>query len=160
ERALAAAITLARRDGGGSMSIDAVAREAGVSKGGVLHHFPSKEALVRAVVDTLTVEFEAAVQAATERDPEPVGRYVRAFLAALAEPELAEVGRAMLSAVAHDLNLLEPLRTSYLRCQARIAQDGLDPASAYEAILVADALWHRANLDQPPPPPAVLPPLR
>ena len=107
ERALAAAIAIASRDGAGSMSIDAVAREAGVSKGGVLHHFPSKEALVLEVVRHLTAQFAAAVEAEAERDLEPVGRYVRAFLRALADPNLVIVGRAMLSAVAHDLSLLE-----------------------------------------------------
>jgi AcrR family transcriptional regulator len=156
ERALAAAIAIASRDGAGSMSIDAVAREAGVSKGGVLHHFPSKEALVLEVVRLLTAQFEAAVEAEAERDLEPVGRYVRAFLRALTDPNLAIVGRAMLSAVAHDLSLLEPMRGSYRRCQQRIARDGLDPVTAYQCILVADALWYGGIFDLPMPPPEVL----
>lgn len=156
ERALAAAIALASRDGGHAMTIDAVAREAGVSKGGVLHHFPSKDALVRAVVSLLTERFEAAVDAAAEQDMQPVGRYVRAFLRALSDPALAQVGRAMLSAVAHDPSLLDPLRDSYRRCQQRVARDGLDLVTAYQAILVADALWYGAIFDLPPPPAEVL----
>ena len=39
-------MALIAREGVGSLTMDAVAREAGVSKGGVLHHFRSKEALV------------------------------------------------------------------------------------------------------------------
>ena len=39
---LESAATIAGRDGIASLSLNAVAREAGVSKGGLLHHFPQQ----------------------------------------------------------------------------------------------------------------------
>lgn len=39
-----------RRAGSTGLTIDAVAAEAGLSKGGVLHHFASKDALIAAMV--------------------------------------------------------------------------------------------------------------
>jgi AcrR family transcriptional regulator len=127
-----------------------------VSKGGVLHHFPTKDALIGELVHSMTVTWEAAVEAKAAEDPQPVGRYVRAFLAALSEPALAIVGRGLLGAVALNPTLLDPLRESYRRCQKRIAADGLDMVTAYECVLVADALWYGAIFELPPPPADVL----
>lgn len=49
------------RDGVDAVRLDAVAREAGVSKGGLLHHFPSKRALVQGVVVRLADRFDAVL---------------------------------------------------------------------------------------------------
>ncbi len=59
ERILAAASKILA-DGGymTRFSLSAVAAEAGVSKGGLLHHFPSKEALLRGLSENLIDFFE------------------------------------------------------------------------------------------------------
>ena len=44
-----AAIQITVRDGLLTMTLDAVAKEAGISKGGVMYPFPSKDDLVRGV---------------------------------------------------------------------------------------------------------------
>ena len=160
DRALGAAVAIVCREGGGSLTIDAVAKEAGVSKGGVLHHFATKDALIHEVVTTMTASWEAAVEARVEQDKQPVGRYVRAFLDAMVDPNLVVVGRGLLSAVALKPALLEPLRETYRRCQKRIERDGLDPVVAYQCVLVADALWYGAIFELPPPPEEVLQALR
>ncbi|PSL02787.1 TetR family transcriptional regulator [Haloactinopolyspora alba] len=46
-----AAGRVARRDGPGAVTVDAVVREAGVSRGGLMYHFPSKLDLIRALLD-------------------------------------------------------------------------------------------------------------
>lgn len=46
-----AAMQLAIRDGLLAMTLDNVAKQAGISKGGVIYHFPSKDELVRGVLD-------------------------------------------------------------------------------------------------------------
>jgi AcrR family transcriptional regulator len=53
---LDAAERVVLRQGAGQLTIDAVAAEAGVSKGGVLYAFPSKDALINAVFNRV---FEA-----------------------------------------------------------------------------------------------------
>lgn len=50
EKVLDATESLVARQGIGGLTMDGVAAEAGVSKGGVLHHFRSKDALVDALV--------------------------------------------------------------------------------------------------------------
>ncbi|TIP57248.1 MAG: helix-turn-helix transcriptional regulator, partial [Mesorhizobium sp.] len=48
DRILAAAADVARESGPGSLSLDAVASRAGVSKGGLLYNFPTKAKLMQA----------------------------------------------------------------------------------------------------------------
>ncbi len=74
------AITLAATQGLAALSLQQVAEAAGVTKGGLLHHFPSKLALVDAVFDVLMVQFAEALQDAMAPDPEPYGRFTRAYL--------------------------------------------------------------------------------
>lgn len=64
---LLAAIDIMRELGGEQLTLDLVAKKAGVSKGGLLYHFPSKEALVLAAVGALTDSFEADWPAGSDR---------------------------------------------------------------------------------------------
>lgn len=63
-----------------SVSLQEIADAAGVTKGGLLHHFPSKESLVTAIVDELLERFEADIEELAERDPERYGRFTRAYI--------------------------------------------------------------------------------
>ena len=53
---------------GASVSLDVIAREAGVSKGGLLHHFPTREDLLLALMQDLLDQFTAAVDRELERE--------------------------------------------------------------------------------------------
>lgn len=52
------ALNLLRVEGGGSITLDATAREAGLTKPGLMYHFPTKEALMLAVVDHVAERWE------------------------------------------------------------------------------------------------------
>lgn len=58
---------IAGRDGIAALSLNAVAREAGVSKGGLLHHFPNKQALIYALFARLLAIMEEAIAALMQR---------------------------------------------------------------------------------------------
>lgn len=51
-------------------SVGAIARRAGISQSGLLHHFPSKELLLAAVIDVRTSAHEQEYLAATAEDPD------------------------------------------------------------------------------------------
>ena len=53
------------------MTLDAVSQAAGVSKGGLLHHFPNKVALLNGLFDDLTGKLERAIE---ERNAQRPGR--------------------------------------------------------------------------------------
>ena len=51
-----------RRDGARALTLDAVAAEAGVSKGGVLYHFATKRALIDGLIARWLDDFEDAAR--------------------------------------------------------------------------------------------------
>src|SRR3954454_19308802 len=79
-RILDAAEAIVREKGVAGLTLDAAAREAGVSKGGLLYHFSSKESLLTGLLARLaefvTEDFTANVAA----QPEGPGRVARAML--------------------------------------------------------------------------------
>ncbi|MBN8999427.1 MAG: helix-turn-helix transcriptional regulator, partial [Rhizobiales bacterium] len=64
ERILDAAVNVAHEVGPAHLSLDAVAERAGVSKGGLLYHFPTKQDLLKALVERHLAAIEAAVEVA------------------------------------------------------------------------------------------------
>lgn len=63
-----------------ALTLDAVAKDAGVSKGGLLHHFPSKQALLTALGDACLEELGRRIDERMEKDKDPHGRFARAYL--------------------------------------------------------------------------------
>ena len=63
QQLLESAAMIAGRDGIAALSLNAVAREAGVSKGGLIHHFPNKQALIFALFARLLTIMEEAITA-------------------------------------------------------------------------------------------------
>lgn len=80
EELLKAARIIAGREGIGSLSLNAVAREAGVSKGGLLHHFPSKQELIHALFIQLLVIMDERISIIMANDSNCHGRFSRAYL--------------------------------------------------------------------------------
>ena len=74
--ALEAAIAIIARDGPGRLTLDAIARESGLSKGGVMHQFRTKEAVLKALLERQMAHFEEfsnsyqAKVSATSANPE------------------------------------------------------------------------------------------
>ena len=56
--AIQAALAIIARDGPGRLTLDAIARESGISKGGVMHHFRTKGAVVKALLEHQIEHFE------------------------------------------------------------------------------------------------------
>ncbi|MBR0970007.1 MULTISPECIES: TetR/AcrR family transcriptional regulator [Bradyrhizobium] len=56
--ALDAATRIIARDGPGRLTLDAIARESGLSKGGVMHQFRTKEAVLKALLERQMDHFE------------------------------------------------------------------------------------------------------
>lgn len=81
-RALLDAAATVIRTRGISASLDEIAREAGVSKGGLLYHFATKDDLVRTLANDLLDTFRAEVTAALDPDDHAPGRLTRAYVKA------------------------------------------------------------------------------
>lgn len=75
----AAAETIADK-GMARLTVDAVAKAAGVTKGGLFHHFPSKDDLVQGVLDAMIAHAEESINGEIADDSVPHGRFTRAYL--------------------------------------------------------------------------------
>lgn len=142
---LDAAELIVRRDGSAKLTLDAVAAEAGVSKGGLLYHFPTKEALISAMVERMLESFDEAHQSAMNLDAAEPGRWTRAWVrtsvgpAGASEHDMTAAG--LLAAVATNPALADPMRARYADWRAKVADDGIPAEDAMVATLAADGLW-------------------
>lgn len=69
-RILAAALTEFASSGYRGATVGAIATRAGISQSGLLHHFPSKELLLAAVIEQRNVDHRAEYDRAVEEDPD------------------------------------------------------------------------------------------
>ena len=77
---LEAAIRVAGRDGLLATTLDKVAAEAGITKGGVLSHFASKDDLLRRMMEHFAAEVEQGLITRIADDPTADRRWVRAMI--------------------------------------------------------------------------------
>ena len=135
-----------RRDGAQSLTLDAVAAEAGVSKGGVLYHFGSKRALIDGLVDCWLDDFEAQLDG-----PDLAAAYVRASDLSVAGPEVSASEFGMLAALVEDPEVLEAARRRHAEWMERMLGGALAREDAWLVRLAADGLWYSDLLGIAPP---------
>jgi AcrR family transcriptional regulator len=146
-RIIDAAEEVVLRDGVARLTLDAAAAEAGLSKGGVLYHFPARDDLVAAMVDKIIEEFDEDMERHLEDDDEGAGSFTRAYIRATMAPSAPRpdredrLGAAVIAAAAAEPALLVPLQEAADRWQQRLEDDGLDPTLATVLRLACDGLW-------------------
>jgi AcrR family transcriptional regulator len=151
DKLLDAAARLLLRDPS-KLTLDAVAEEAGVSKGGLLYHFSTKEKLLDAVVDRWEASFEEEIEAVAEDAP---GGWTRAYVDVTAkdfeDAHIREIDSGIIAALALQPERLELVRARYDAKQERIEADGIDPVVATIVRLATDGLWFAELLRLGPP---------
>ena len=141
--------------GPAALVLDAVAADAGVSKGGLLYHFRTKEALVAGLCDRMVAGFEERLASLCDAEREEAGAFTRAYLASTVTDEgkpadnSARLLAGILATLGRDSSHLERLREAFTRWHTRLASDGIDPTAATIVRLAADGLWLSALLGLP-----------
>lgn len=144
---LDAAEAVVLRRGVANLTLDAVAAEAGLSKGGLLHHFPSKDRLVEAMVRRSADSWRKCYTEGYERAAPGPGRQCRALLEhCLSDAkgwtqELQRSSSACFAALAQNPSLIAPMREVYRDLQQRVANDGLPPGVGEAIAAAIDGLW-------------------
>ncbi|MCV9940594.1 TetR/AcrR family transcriptional regulator [Boseaceae bacterium BT-24-1] len=79
---LEAAGAIIVRSGVEALTFDRLAAETGVSKGGILYHFPDKERLLTALVEGIVALTDLAIADAVQSEAGPArpGRWLRAYI--------------------------------------------------------------------------------
>ena len=140
---LAAAAELVKEKGAAHISIEAIARRAGLSKGGLLYHFPKKDALLQALVELHMAEVDAMladVEAANgQRRTNAVARaLVELFREKACEHN--EKFEGVLMAFAENPHLLDPVRRHEKRLIERIRNTAADHELSLIALLVIEGI--------------------
>lgn len=121
---LDAANAVLRERGAGGLTIDAVAAAAGLSKGGVLHHFASKDALVSALVARKLTKLRDGIAASEADQPAESRNLAKAIIAhfgATCEDD-DEFSRALLMASIENPAALADYRSFVAERLARLAE--------------------------------------
>lgn len=126
-------------------TLDAVAKEAGVSKGGLIYHFPSRDALVDGLLDRLqrlVAEDVVAMNAAPEGS-------VAYYLRTSANPD-AEVDRTLVAATrllqrSHS-RVRDALTEAHQRWYDAVLEAVGDPAVARLVVLLGDGMYYESTM--------------
>lgn len=147
-----AAETVVIESGASHLTLDAVASKANISKGGLLHHFPTKKALLEAMVKRRIARREAALQRVCEGLPDGPSKKVKGFVLSTLyrDKEYDRLGAALFAAVAHDPRLNEPVRETVKKMFMEFETSGMKPERAAIIALAADALWLQEMLSVSP----------
>lgn len=150
---LQAAEKLIAAKGFQSLTLDEIAAGASVSKGGLLHHFPSKQALILGLAQQLIAEQAEEIREDMERDPEPPGAYTRAFLRShLSCPDECSAVCATLTAESRNIPAMAELFQQYSdESQRQLENDGLDPVTATIIRYAAEGLMWSMKSGMPKP---------
>nr|WP_314072554.1 TetR/AcrR family transcriptional regulator [uncultured Roseococcus sp.] len=146
-RILDAVEVIVQARGVAALTLDAAAREAGVSKGGLLYHFGSKEALLVGLLARLATCIETEFHEDLARQPPGRGRTTRAMLARTFDhpetvSELHQRAAAIfLAAFHHDPALLDPIRQVFARIREKLSEDGLRPGHALAVMAACDGFF-------------------
>ena len=116
---------------GAGVSLDVVARVAGVSKGGLMHHFRSKDDLMAALADDLFDQFDRAVQDRLDPDDTAPGRLLRAYVRAtfddLERGQDAVEPTTLMATLSSFPDAARRSQERYRRWNETLADDGLHP---------------------------------
>jgi AcrR family transcriptional regulator len=143
---LDAAVAVVRREGAAALTLDAVAAEAGVSKGGVLYHFASKRALIDGLLNRWLDAFEAQLTG-----DDLLAAYVRACDLSRSGSDYNASEFGMLAAMIEEPAVLAVARARNAEWMERILAGVADPTDAWMVRLAADGLWYSDLLGIAPP---------
>ncbi|MBX3359816.1 MAG: TetR/AcrR family transcriptional regulator [Phycisphaeraceae bacterium] len=146
DRVLDAAEAVVVRQGIANLTLEAVAADAGMSKGGLLHHFPNKDKLIEAMVVRCADQWREHMNEAYAATPEGPGRMARSMLSHLKDPdswtEQCQRGScAVFAALAQNPALIQPMRAVYSEIRERLSKDGLPEGVGETVIAAMDGLW-------------------
>lgn len=136
---LAAAADVAREAGPGSVSLEAVANRAGVSKGGLLYHFPTKAKLMQALVEHYLAEFQTSLDEARAGGESLLAAFVKRAASECEEKKPASANW-IFSAIAQDPDFLSPMKAFHRQLFARLKEETGDLRAVLICYLAIEGL--------------------
>lgn len=133
-----------------TLTLDAVAAAAGVSKGGLLYHFPTKAALVSSLVDHALEAWEHDVDLSVAATPGP-GAWAHAYVDASLDHDASRPDATVTSLVAPHVGpeVIERCAQRFGAWEDRLLADGLTTSTASLVRFACDGWWTYAGFASP-----------
>jgi AcrR family transcriptional regulator len=127
-----------------AVTLDAVAKAANVSKGGLLYHFPTKEALLTELATSIFIDMHDRFLAIAEKFPASDYRYTAALIEVTEEDLIAnaELNVALLAQTAISQKLQEQLSAIYQQMLAHLEKDSLAAPKKQIVRFALDGLYY------------------
>ena len=127
-----AAEKLVAEQGAAHLTFDALGQETGISKGGLLYHFASKDALLAAMLERMVDQFDQLRQSFRDQLQDDKRKELKSILLASlnSDAECAQLSSGMLAVAANNPELLEPLQNHVRQTFESIKADTADPQLA------------------------------
>jgi len=149
ERLLEIAEVVVRNDGAAALTIDALAKVAGISNGGVQYSFSSKDDLIRALVERWTHQFDERLGAIDDLSPSTlVRKYIEVMRTSQAAMN-AKMAGVMIAYIQNPQHL-EETRDWYRSMFERLGGGTSEAQAARVALLAVEGLFFLciAGIDQ------------
>lgn len=129
------------------LTLAQVATDAGVSKGGLLYHFPTRAALLEALVTDVLDGFEAVVERDAGTD-DRAGAWARAYVDATFDAEVSRpaLAAALLSSPDVGAALVARCAGRLDAWHRRIEHEGIEAGTAAAIRYACDGWWTLASL--------------
>ncbi len=136
-------------DGFNSLTLDAVAKKAEISKGGLLYHFPSKESLIKGLAQFIFDEFATNFYRYAESDPKKTGKWSRALIAATKADikNNAELNVGIIAASFLDPEVSTNISNDYNSILKKLEDDGINIVTTTIIRLALDGLYYSQTFD-------------
>jgi AcrR family transcriptional regulator len=129
KKAIDAALAILTRDGAGGLTFDALAKESGISKGGLLHQFRNKEGVLKALLDHQRQQFDLISKDYLSKEggsrSEPtLAANIAMYRESINQPN--SVARAMLAAMVESPELLQTLSAADTARMEKLEAEAVD----------------------------------
>jgi len=142
-------------EGLSSLTLAKVASEAGLSKGGLLYHFPNKVALINAIFENQNCIFETRLEELSAAEGHGPGAWLKAYARAsveqIVDPQTASLYASLFAAEEKYASAHALMRQKYTEWQSKVENCGLDPNWATLIRLAVDGLWFSEMHQYDPP---------
>ncbi|WP_059103151.1 TetR/AcrR family transcriptional regulator [Shouchella shacheensis] len=148
QKLLDAAYQIVAEDNILNLTLEKVAKRAAVSKGGLLYHFPSKEALLEGMVEGVTHSWDEFLH--QDQEMSFTMRYFLSSYKAAESDRFAQMNTTMVAARTYQRELLAPIQEKFKQWMQELEADGNDPDTVVVLRLICDGLWFSDLFDLEP----------
>jgi len=143
DRILDAAERVILESGGRNFTLDAVAERAGISKGGLVYTFATKDGLVYATLEREMARFQEAVRRRLGSGPTgPVELVLAHIEEALAEDDAStQMAAFLITALVHAPDMLGPVRRLYSALLDPLRSEHGEVAEVRHALLAVEGIF-------------------